>query len=85
MRNKPQVLIDSINDLLKMLEDNKINPHVGRVFSLNEVRVTFHPMFLVCLPLRNMGRKECFLFCPPLRNIARKQCFLVYPPFGNMA
>jgi hypothetical protein len=38
MRNKPQVLIDSINDLLKMLEHNKIHPHIGQVFPLNEVR-----------------------------------------------
>ena len=41
MRNKPQVLIDSINDLLKMLEENKIHPHVGRVYPLNEINEAF--------------------------------------------
>lgn len=37
MRNKPQVLVDSIKDVLKLLEEDKIHPHISRVFPLSEI------------------------------------------------
>ena len=37
MRNKPDVLVNCVSDILKMLEENKIHPHVGTVFPLSEV------------------------------------------------
>ena len=33
----PQVLVKCVDDLVKMLEQNQIRPHVSRVFPLSEV------------------------------------------------
>ena len=97
-RNMPQVLVKCVDDLVKMLEQNQIHPHVSRVFPLSEVchKNEFEILevgkqagkqycFFVCPPSGNMARKQCLLVCPPSGNMARKQCFLVCPPSRNMA